>query len=55
MKKITLALLPVLWLGLGSPLLAAEDERLKAVIAGDQRTAEEKARDGHGAHQDSRE
>jgi predicted methyltransferase len=45
MKKITLGLLSVLWLGLVSPVLAAEDEKLKAVIAGDQRTAEQKARD----------
>ena len=45
MKKIAFGLLSVFWLGLGSPVLAAEDEQLKAVIAGDQRTAEQKARD----------
>lgn len=45
MKRITLRLLPILLLGLGSPALAAEDDQLKAVIASDQRTADEKARD----------
>ncbi|MBW2543632.1 MAG: class I SAM-dependent methyltransferase [Deltaproteobacteria bacterium] len=45
MKKIALGLLSILLLGLGSPAIAEEDEHLKAVIAGDQRTAEQKARD----------
>jgi predicted methyltransferase len=45
MKRIELWLLFVFMLGLGSPALAAEDGQLKAVIAGDHRTADEKARD----------
>ena len=45
MKRIELRLLFVFMLGLGSPALAAEDGQLKAVIAGDHRTADEKARD----------
>ena len=45
MKRIASGFLSVLLLGLGSSVLAAEDEHLKAVIAGDQRTAEQKARD----------
>ena len=45
MKRIELRLLFVFMLGLGSPALAAEDAPLKAVIAGDHRTADEKARD----------
>jgi predicted methyltransferase len=44
-KKLALALLSVLLLGHGSPALAAEDDPLKAVIAGDQRPADQKARD----------
>ncbi len=45
MKCFALRLLPVFLLGLGSPALAAEDDQLKAVIAGDQRPADQKARD----------
>ncbi len=45
MKLIALRLLPVFLLGLGSPALAADDDQLKAAIAGDQRPAEQKARD----------
>ena len=45
MKSIQLRLLSVFLLGLGSPALAAEDDDLKAVIAGGHRTADEKARD----------
>ena len=45
MKRIALQVLFVFLLGLGSPAFAAEDDQLKAVIAGDHRTADEKARD----------
>ena len=44
-KRIALRLLPVFLLGFGSPALAADDDQLKAVIAGDQRPADQKARD----------
>jgi len=44
-KNIAFGLVSVLLLGLGGSALAAEDEHLKAVIAGDQRPAEQKARD----------
>jgi predicted methyltransferase len=44
-KRIALQLFPIFLLGLGSPALAAEDDQLKAVIAGDQRPADQKARD----------
>jgi len=44
-RTIALLLLSAFSLGLVSPALADEDDRLKAVIAGDHRTAEEKARD----------
>jgi len=44
-KKIALGVSAVLWLGFGSLALAAEDEKLQAVIASDQRPAEQKARD----------
>ena len=43
--RIVLRLLPILMLGLASPALAADDGKLKAVIAGDQRPADQKARD----------
>ena len=45
MKRIALRLAPILLLGLGCALFSAEDGHLKAVIAGDHRTADEKARD----------
>ena len=45
MKRIALRVLFIFLLGLGSPAFAAEDDHLKAVIAGDHRTADEKARD----------
>ena len=45
MKKIVLGLLSVSLLGLGSSVLAAEDEHLKAVIAAEERPADQKARD----------
>jgi len=44
-KKLALGLLSVWLLGLASLAFAAEDEHLKAVIAADQRTADQKARD----------
>jgi predicted methyltransferase len=44
-KRIAMRLFPVFVLGLASPALAAEDDHLKAVIAGDQRPADQKARD----------
>jgi predicted methyltransferase len=44
-KSVCLRLLPIVLLVLGSSALAAEDARLKAVIASDQRSTEEKARD----------
>ena len=45
MKRIALRLFPIFLLGLTSSALATEDDRLKAVIAGDQRLADQKARD----------
>jgi predicted methyltransferase len=44
-KRIALRVLSVFLIGLGSAAFAAEDDHLKAVIAGDHRTADEKARD----------
>jgi predicted methyltransferase len=44
-KRIALCVLFIFLLGLGGPAFAAEDDHLKAVIAGDHRTADEKARD----------
>jgi predicted methyltransferase len=44
-KRIALPVLFIFLLGLGAPAFAAEDDHLKAVIAGDHRTADEKARD----------
>jgi predicted methyltransferase len=44
-KKIPLQLLFVFLLGLGSLACATQGDHLRAVIAGDQRTADEKARD----------
>jgi len=44
-KRIALALVSVLAIGLGNPGFAAEDEHLKSVIASTHRTAAEKARD----------
>ncbi|MBW2715156.1 MAG: class I SAM-dependent methyltransferase [Deltaproteobacteria bacterium] len=43
--RITLRLFSILMLGLASPALAADDAKLKAAIAGDQRPADQKARD----------
>jgi predicted methyltransferase len=43
--RIVLRLLQILMLGLASPALAADDGKLKAVIAGDQRPADQKVRD----------
>ncbi len=45
MKTSSLRLLPVLLLVIGIPALAGEDSRLKEVISGEHRTADEKARD----------
>ena len=45
MKRIAFCVLSVFLIGLGSAAFAAEDDHLKAVIAGDHRAADEKARD----------
>ena len=45
MKTSSLRLLPILFLVIGSPAFAADDSRLKEIISGDHRAADDKARD----------